>query len=99
MLLRTSKCKYTILPCRLLSLRFLDLFQDSRCLGKDALKFAKSFQIAVGHQDNTTVDTKEDWFPMGDILKLFGSNANDYKDVGEALSATRHLCALNRAEH
>ncbi len=82
-----------------LSIRFLDLFQDNKSLGKDALKFAKNFQISVDHSDTTSVGTKEDWFPMGHILKEFGQSVQDFKTMDDALAAVRHLCAQNRSEH
>ena len=80
-------------------IRFLDLFQDNKTLGRDALKFAKDFQMSVTHNDLTTVGTKEDFFPIGQILGLYGQSIKDFKSTDEALDAVRHLCALNREEH
>ena len=82
-----------------IGIRFLDLFQDNKALGKDALKFAKNFQMSVDHNDVTTVGTKEDFFPMGVILGAYGQGIKDFSTIKEALAATRHLCTLNMAEH
>ena len=82
-----------------IGMRFLDLFQDNKSLGKDALKFAKTFQMSVDHNDVTTVGTKEDYFSMGTILAEYGQGIKDFSNIQEALSAVRHLCALNRAAH
>ena len=79
--------------------RFLDLFQDSKSLGKDALKFVKTFAMSVSHTDSTTVGTKEDFWPMGKILEHYGQSLKDYPNTDDALAAVRHLCALNREEH
>jgi len=77
----------------------LDLFQDNKNTGKDSLKFAKTFAISLDHNDITSVGTKEDWYPMGHILKEFGQSVQDFKSMDEALAAVRHLCAQNREEH
>ena len=77
----------------------MDLFQDNKNLGKDSLKFAKTFSIGVQHNDVTTVGTKEDYFPMGQILAQYGQSIKDFASEGEALEAVRHLCAKNREEH
>ena len=79
--------------------RFLDLFQDNKNLGKDALKFVKSFSMDVSHTDSTTVGTKEDFYPIGQILGFYGQSLKDHPSTDEALAAVRHLCALNREEH
>ena len=78
---------------------FLDLFQDNKNLGKDSLKFVKTFSIGVQHNDVTTVGTKEDYFPMGQILAAYGQSIKDFPSEGDALEAVRHLCAKNREEH
>ena len=57
-----------------IGIRFLDLFQDNKSFGKDALKFAKTFSMGVKHNDVTTVGTKEDYFPMGQILAEYGQS-------------------------
>ena len=75
------------------------MFQDNKSLGKDALKFAKSFKMGVEHTDDTAVGNKEDWYPMGKILEAFGMGFKDFKTNEEALEAVRHLCAQNRKEH
>ena len=80
-------------------MRFLDLFQDNKHLGKDSLKFAKEFNMAVDHDDTTKVGTVEDWYPMGEILKWFGQSLNDFASVNDAMIAVRHLCAQNQALH
>ena len=82
-----------------IGIRFLDLFQDNKNLGKDALKFAKTFSIGVQHNDVTTVGTKEDYFPMDQILAGYGQRLKDFTNESDALDAVRHLCAKNRAEH
>ena len=82
-----------------IGIRFLDLFQDSKSLGKDALKFAKTFSIGVKHNDVTTVGTREDYFRVGMILAEYGQSIKDFGSENDALEAVRHLCAKNRAEH
>ena len=82
-----------------IGIRFSDLFQDNKNLGKDALKFVKTFSIGVQHNDVTTVGTKEDYFPMGQILAQHGQSIKDFASEGDALEAVRHLCAKNREEH
>ena len=78
--------------------RFLNHFTNDKPLGKDSLKFAKEFVVAVTHGDTTTVGSKEDCYPIGVILKEFGRGLNDFPNVEEALAAVRHLCAVNQAE-
>ena len=68
-------------------------------MGKDALKFAKTFHVKVNHEDTTEVGTKEDYYPMGYILSQHGQSVQDYKDVEGALVAVRHLCTKNQEEH
>jgi hypothetical protein len=75
------------------------LFQDNKGSGKDALKFAKDFQLTINHTDTTTVGPKEDFYPAGAILKEFGHSFADFKDADEALAAVKHLCDQNKAEH
>ena len=82
-----------------IGIRFLDLFQDNKNLGKDALKFAKNFQMAVTHNDVITVGTKEDYLSIGQILGLYGQTIKDFESTEKALEAVRHLCALNRQQH
>ncbi len=80
-------------------IRFLDLFQDNKLMGKDSLKFAKVFEVKLDHVDTTTIGSKEDYFPMGDILQKHGSKLSDFKTPQDALEAVRHLCAKNREQH
>ena len=75
------------------------MFQDNKSLGKDALKFAKSFGMSVEHTDDTLVGHKEDYFPMGKILETFGMGLKDFKTNEDALEAVRHLCEENKKEH
>ncbi len=86
-------------PLHALIIRFLSLFQDNKSLGRDALKFAKTFSMSVDHDDTTSVGTREDWYPMGIILKEFGHSVKDFDSVDDALNAVRYLCAQNKAEH
>ena len=80
-------------------MRFLQIFQENKHLGRDALKFTKTFSVSVVHDDVTKIATKEDWFPMGTILGHYGSKVPDYKDMEAALTAVRHLCAKHQQEH
>ena len=82
-----------------IGIRFLDLFQDSKNLGKDSLKFIKTFSIGVQHNDVTEVGTQEDYFSMGQILAEYGQSIKDFASEGDALEAVRHLCAKNAEEH
>ena len=82
-----------------IGIRFLDLFQDNKLLGKDSLKFAKTFNMSVEHNDVTTMGTQEDFFPVGKILEHYGQTLKDFTDIEEALTAVRHLCVKNREEH
>ena len=68
-------------------------------MGKDALKFAKNFQVSIDNNDTTTVGTSEDWYPLGVILQSYGKSVKDYPSTDDALAAVRHLCEQNRAEH
>ena len=69
-----------------IGIRFLDLFQDNKSLGRD-------------NNDVTTVGTREDYFPMDQILAGYGQTLKDFTNESDALEAVRHLCAQNRAEH
>ena len=75
------------------------MFQDNKGLGKDALKFAKTFAVTVDHKDRTQCGTMEDWYSMGHILGEHGQRVTDFKSVEDALAAVRHLCAKNAEEH
>ena len=82
-----------------IDIRFLDCFQDNKHVGKDALKFAKTFNMSVDHNDVTTMGTQEDFFPVGKILEHYGQTLRDFPSIEDALTAVRHLCAKNREEH
>ena len=82
-----------------IGIRFLDLFQDNKLLGKDSLKFAKTFSMSVEHNDVTTMGTQEDFFPVGKILEHYGQTLKDFTSIEEALTAVKHLCVKNREEH
>ena len=69
-----------------IGIRFLDLFQDNKSLGRD-------------DNDVTTVGTSEDYFPMDQILAGYGQRLRDFTNESDALEAGRHLCAKNCAEH
>jgi hypothetical protein len=79
-----------------LNIRFLNLFQDNKGQGKDALKFAKTFSISIQHNDQHKTGSEEDYYPMGTILWKFGKRLSDYKTTEEALAATRHLVKENQ---
>ena len=78
------------------SLRFLTLFQDNKQLGRDSLKFAKTFHCKVDHEDSTVVGSKEDWYTAGTILKEHGFSFSEFDTVEKALAAVRHLCKKNQ---
>ena len=82
-----------------IGIRFLDLFQDNKLLGKDSLKFAKTFSMSVEHNDVTTMGTQEDFFLVGKILEYYGQTLRDFTSIEDALTAVRHLCVKNREEH
>ena len=82
-----------------IGIRFLELFQDNKLLGKDSLKFAKTFNMSVEHNDVTTMGTQEDFFPVGKILESYGQTLRDFTSIEDALTAVRHLCVKNREEH
>ena len=75
------------------------MFQDNKHLGKDALKFVKTFQVSVEHTDRVVIGTQEDWYTAGALLKDNGLTWSDYKTPKEALDVVRHICAKNKAEH
>ena len=82
-----------------LILRFLAMFQDSKHLGKDQLKFAKTFNTSIVHTERTMIGTQEDYMAAGHILQSFGQSFSDFESDEKALDAVRHLCRLNQAEH
>ena len=80
--------------------RFLNLFNNDKHLGKDALKFHKSFEVSVKHRDETSVGCVEDMFPMNTILeKCGGRRVHEYLNVDEAITHVRHLCAINQRDY
>ena len=68
-------------------------------MGKDSIKFAKTFQVSLTHTDTCTVGSVEDYYPMGTILEKFGYSVQDFETVDKAMAAVRHLCEKNREEH
>ena len=80
--------------------RFLNLFNNDKHLGKDGLKFHKSFEVSVKHRDETSVGGVEDMYPMNTILeKCGGRRVHEYTSVEEAFTHVRHLCAVNQKEY
>ena len=79
--------------------RFLELFKAGKALGKDGLKFTKNFQMEVSCDTATTIAFDEDYYPMGEILDKFGKRMSEFPSVDDALTAVRHLCAINQAEY
>ncbi len=79
--------------------RFLELFQADKGLGKDALKFVKEFHMTVSCDTATTIAFNEDYYSMGEILDKFGKRMSEFPSVDDALTAVRHLCAINQAEY
>ncbi len=79
--------------------RFLELFEAGKALGKDGLKFMKDFQMKVSCDTATTIAFNEDYYSMGEILDKFGKRMSEFPSVDDALTAVRHLCAINEAEY
>ena len=80
-----------------LNIRFLQLFQDNKELGKFANTFfAKTFSMELTNEHTIQIETKEDYYPIGVILKHFGQSVSDFKTMDECMAAVRHLCAENR---
>jgi hypothetical protein len=79
--------------------RFLELFEAGKALGKDGLKFMKNFQMKVSCDTATTIAFNEDYYSMGEILDKFGKRMSEFPSVDDALTAVRHLCAINQAEY
>ena len=80
--------------------RFLSLFEDNKGKGnKDSLKFAKGFTVKVQIDNETSVGTKEDMFPMGMILEHYGQRVGDFESMEKATEAVRHLCKKNASSH
>jgi hypothetical protein len=80
--------------------RFLAFFKNDKHLGKDALKFHKTFEVKVNHQDVTMVGCLEDMFPINTILtRCGGRKVHEYASVDEAITHVRHLCAINQRDY
>ena len=80
--------------------RFLTFFKNDKHLGKDGLKFHKTFEVSVQHRDVTSVGCVEDMFPMNTILKTCGGRqVHEYPSVDHAITHVRHLCAINQREY
>ena len=79
--------------------RFLEIFEAGKALGKDGLKFMKDFQMKVSCDTATTIAFNEDYYSMGEILDKFGKRMSEFPSVDDALTAVRHLCAINEAEY
>ena len=80
--------------------RFLNFFNNDKHLGKDALKFHKSFEVTVKHADVTSVGGVEDMYPMNVILeKCGGRKVHEYPSVDHAITHVRHLCAINQRDY
>ena len=75
------------------------MFQDNKMLGKESLKFAKSFHVTVAHEDVTEVGRVQDYWPAGKILAEFGMTVADFDTNEELLKAVQHLCKSNAEEH
>jgi len=79
--------------------RFLNFFNTDKHLGKDALKFHKSFEVTVRHADVTSVGCTEDMFPMNTILERCGGRkVHEYPSVEAAMTHVRHLCKVNQQD-
>jgi len=77
----------------------LKLLQDNKSQGKDSLKFAKTFQIAINHHDNTKIGHQSDWYPLGVVLERNGKRLSDYNDDTEAaIQAATYLSKKNAKE-
>ena len=82
-----------------LSCRFLAAFQDNKGLGKESLKFTKSFNMGIEHEDIIRVGTNEDMFLASDILAKAGTPWDTFPDAPAAIAAVRHLAKKNAVEH
>ena len=79
--------------------RFLNFFNNDKHLGKDALKFHKSFEVTVKHADVTSVGGVEDMYPMNTILERCGGRkVHEYPSVGDAMTHVKHLCTINQQD-
>ena len=52
----------------------------------------KEFMVQITHLDEVKSGKVEDYFTMGQILEVYGQRTQDFKNINEALAATRHLC-------
>ena len=59
----------------------------------------KNFQMKVSCDTATTIAFNEDYYSMGEILDKFGKRMSEFPSVDDALTAVRHLCAINQAEY
>ena len=59
----------------------------------------KEFNVQITNLDEVKTGKVEDYFTMGQILELYGQRVQDFKNVDEALAATRHLCAKNAEDY
>ena len=75
--------------------RFLELFDLNKGSGKDALKFAKSFQISVEHQDVTTIGQNSNTLTIARVLELGGLPYSSFPDPEEAKKCAVHMCKKN----
>ena len=79
--------------------RFLQLFDENKKKGTEALKFVKKFDVALTVSDTTTLAHTDDYFSVGEILSFFGSNIDSFEDKKEALARASYLCERNQKEH
>ena len=59
----------------------------------------KNFEMKVSCDTATTIAFNEDYYSMGEILDKFGKRMSEFPSVDDALTAVRHLCAINQAEY
>ena len=80
-------------------LRFLAAFQDNKHLGKDALKFAKTFNMGVKHEEKVKIGSREDMYTASYILTELGMPWAQWGSAQEALDAVKHLQTENARIH
>ena len=78
--------------------RFLKMSQDNKGLGKDQLKFVKTFTIGIQNQDTTRVGSTEDWYQASYILAQAGTPWDSFKTPEDAMEACKHLVQKNADE-
>ena len=59
----------------------------------------KEFMVQITHLDEVKSGKVEDYFTMGQILEVYGQRTQDFKNINEALAATRHLCKKNAEDY